>query len=568
MKFTRYVVVLILASVLPLPAQSAIYSIKDFGAKSDGSISTAAIQEAINTCSEQGGGTVDVPSGVFFTGTLLLKDNINFRLEAGAVLKGSPDITDYLDDWRMNDDGSRLGLFLGYRLKNVSFTGTGVIDGNDPAFMNFDKPHIPPDFNRRYTRQGKDYMPDNGNFHDGPVAYSSRPVNTFFFIECENLLFKDITIKNSPNWTFRIELCEHVDFRGIDILNNPLVPNNDGIHITSSRNVMVSDCDVQAGDDAIIVTGFETGGLSTTLLSVLGDRPRIGNKSGYAENVTVTNCTMTSRSAGIRVGYGDIAMRNIVFQNLVIYNSNRGIGVFSRDQGSIENVLFSDITIETRLYSGHWWGNGEPIHVSAVPQQKDVKPGKIKNIRFRNILAKGEAHMLVYGMEDNKIENVLFDQVQFELLNSPLNLLYGGNIDLRPVYMKDKQIFKYDSPGLYCRQVKGLVIKDFNLISTQALPAFFHHGIWVEDFEDLQIDGFRGKQTGVGGNDAAIVLTHGSGVTIRNCVAKKGTSLFLKLSGVTNEGLFVNNNLKSAKQAIDPIKNEFKLSGNLWPRFP
>ena len=374
-----------------------------------------------------------------------------------------------------------------------------------------------------------------------------------------------MTFTNSPHWSFRIELCDHVDFRGVDILNNVLVPNSDGIHLTSSSNVVISDCDIVAGDDDIIVTGFATEDLSPETKAVIGDRPPMGNTTGYAENVTVTNCIMSSRSAGIRVGYGDIPMRNLVFQNLVIYNSNRGIGVFSRDRGSIENVLFSDIVIETRLYTGHWWGNGEPIHVSVVPQSEGVKPGYIKNVRFRNILARGEAPMLVYGMEDNQIEDLVFEQIQFELLNSPLEKTYGGNIDLRPVHMKDKQIFKYDSPGLYCHQVRGMVIRDFKLTSPESLPSYFNHGIWVEHFEDLEIDGFRGKQTGKNGDHAAISLSNGKTVNIRNCVSSEGTNIFLKMHQVQDGGLFVNNNIHTARIAILPENTDFILSGNRMP---
>ena len=82
------------------------------------------------------------------------------------------------------------------------------------------------------------------------------------------------------------------------------------------------------------------------------------------ENVAVSNCTLSSRSAGVRVGYGPNPIRNCVFQNLVIRNSNRGLGLFVRQEGSIENVLFNNIVIQTRLHTGHWWGKGEPIHLS------------------------------------------------------------------------------------------------------------------------------------------------------------------------------------------------------------
>ena len=87
----------------------------------------------------------------------------------------------------------------------------------------------------------------------------------------------------------------------------------------------------------------------------------------------MTNCTLVSRSSGIRIGgFDQNPMRNLVFSNITITNSNRGIGLFARDAGAIENVLFENIVIQTRLHSGDWWGNGEPIHLSAVRLTKGV----------------------------------------------------------------------------------------------------------------------------------------------------------------------------------------------------
>lgn len=101
---------------------------------------------------------------------------------------------------------------------------------------------------------------------------------------------------------------------------NLLIPNSDGVHCTTSRNIRISDCDIRAGDDAIIVTGFGTnvgvGGDDNVRLDY--STREFGNKTGYAENVTVTNCNLQSRSSGIRVGYGINPIRNCVFSNLVI----------------------------------------------------------------------------------------------------------------------------------------------------------------------------------------------------------------------------------------------------------
>ena len=88
-------------------------------------------------------------------------------------------------------------------------------------------------------------------------------------------------------------------------------------------------------------------------------------------------------------------MRNFVFSNLVITQSNRGIGIFARDKDSIEHVLFNNITMQARIHSGHWWGKGEPIHISTLKDRKDAKAGTIKDILFSNISAVAETGIVI-----------------------------------------------------------------------------------------------------------------------------------------------------------------------------
>jgi hypothetical protein len=89
------------------------------------------------------------------------------------------------------------------------------------------------------------------------------------------------------------------------------------------------------------------------------------------------------------------------------------------------------------------------------------------------------------------------------------------------------------------------------------------NGVECEDFRDIEIDGFSGRQARASRQDAVIVLKHGQGVTIRNSTATEGTGTFLSLSGVREERLFVNNDLGAAKRAMMPTKSGFKIYGNI-----
>jgi hypothetical protein len=516
------------------------YNILDFGAKADGkTVNTSAIQKAINLCNQNRGGTVIIPAGKFITGSIRLLSNVNLYLEPGSILTGSPDTADY----RL--EGIRHGMIFAYKARNISISGEGEINGQGSLFHINGQAHLLQDFDRKFTRQGDLYAPPDIFPPDGPIKYDARPGMMIVLEQCEQVTIKDVMLKDSPVWTIRIGDCDDVLVTGISIQNNLLIPNSDGIHCTTSRNIRISDCDIRAGDDAIIVTGFTTDNYFTGDPDVPADYParEFGNKTGYSENVTVTNCVLQSRSAGIRVGYGTNSIRNCTFQNVVIYGSNRGIGVFSRDEGSIENITFSDIIIETRIHSGHWWGNGEPIHVSAIAQLEGIPAGIVRNIRFSDIMATSETGIVIYGTSETHCHNINLENVHLTIRKSKLEDSYGGNFDLRPTLRHEDALFSHDIPGLFSGYTDGLNIEDFLITWEDELSSYFTNGIFCENFSDLEIDGFTGRQARLDGTDAAISLKNGSDVVIRNFRADKGCHHFLETSDLSGKMVLTNNEL-------------------------
>jgi polygalacturonase len=507
--------------------QAKEYNILDFGAIGNNlTINTQSINKTIEVCNKNGGGTVRIPSGTFVSGTVVLLSNVNLQLEAGARLVGSKDTSDYLllKDALFNEGYNRYGLIYSVDATNISISGEGEINGNGTFFMNgLDKPHMGHDFDRKYVRQGEEFMKPGTIFDDGPVSYPFRPGLMILLERCENIHITGVTLKDSPEWTVRIGDCDDVDVEGISILNNPLIPNNDGIHCTNSRNIRISNCNIATGDDAIIVTGFSA-------LPAPSDpaykAPSVGNKTGYAENITVTNCVLSSRSACIRIGYGHHPIRNLVFSNLVMYDSNRGIGIFARDNSSIENVLFSNIIINNRLHSGHWWGKGEPIHISAIRDSEKGVVGKINNIRFSDITAQSETGIVIYGTKESQIENVHLNRVNLTIRSGKYTNSYGGNFDLRPAFSSEFAVFKHDIPGLFAQYVKGLSISDLQLNWSGKLPDFFTNAIEINHFENITIDSFKGTAASDSNNLAPIKVSNGTGLQITNCLSK-GKSLFV-----------------------------------------
>jgi polygalacturonase len=472
---------------------AADHNIRDYGAVPD-KLSTSAIQKAIDAAAKEGGGTVIVPAGKYITGTVFLKSKVNLYLQQGAELISSKNMDDFTVGKR------RYGMIYCEDAFQVSITGNGVINALGSDFYDSTQNHGVSsglggiqEFDRKYTRQKDQYMPSGEFFTDGPIKRKPRPGMSIVFFHCTQVTIKDITVKDTPVWAMRFGYCEDVVVSGITILNNLLIPNSDGIHLTVSRNVRISDCNIIAGDDAIILTGFDriedTPGYSMQEQNT----HTYGNKSIYGENLQVTNCRLQSRSAGIRIGYGQHPIRRCVFTNIIISESNRGIGIFARDSASIEDLIFSDIHIETRLHNGIWWGHGEPIHLSAISRFKDEPVGQIKNVQFNNITATGEQGIVIYGLKESRMDKIQFNNVRLFIKKGKETGGYGGNFDLRPTATTDKQLFEHDIPGLYAQYVDNLQIRNFELKWGNDLPSFFTHGIQCEDVKKLVLEEYTGS---------------------------------------------------------------------------
>jgi polygalacturonase len=452
------------------------FDITAFGAIADGkTINTKAIQRAIDSCSKIGGGTVYFPKGVFMTGTLQLKSNVNLNFETGSVLKGSTNLADY------KLDGITRGMFYGEDLINVAITGEGEINGNAIAYFDPSKMHNYIDMDKKYVRQGQAFF-DALKPADGPIFFEKRPDMVLVIMHSENVKLTGVRFVDAPGWTIRIGDCQNVLVDGISILNNPLVPNSDGIHITISRNVRVSNCNVEAGDDALIVSGFgDEINIDNASYGAIKKTYKYGNKTGNAENIVASNCILKSNSAGIRIGYGRGNMKNLIFSNMVIYNSNRGILINAREKGNIENVVFDNFQIETKHKGGTWWGRGEPIHVSSFPITKDSVNGTIKDVSFRNFKIKSETGIVVWANETGKVKDIQFDNVKIEVQNGKNVAAFGGNIDLRPTPDFSTNIFKRDLPVMLFKNIDGVSMNRVNASFLGNVPDFYTNGVEIED---------------------------------------------------------------------------------------
>lgn len=370
----------------------SLYSVLDFGAVGDGvTLDTVAIQAAIDRCSQAGGGRVLLPAGkTYLAGSFELKSYVDFHLEMGSVLKSDACEENFpLFAFTTGAEAGKRLWIGGKHLTQVSITGGGIIDGNCHAFSLEEGPYI----------------------HTRTLAW--RPAMTCFE-DCRHFTVRDVTLRNAANWTLHFSGCEDVVVDGVRIYNDLKFPNCDGIDPDHCRNVRISNCHIEAGDDCIVLK-------NTAPFA----------KYGPTENITVSNCTLISTSSAIKIGTESVDdFRNLVFTNCVIQKSNRGLSIQLRDGGTVENVVFSNMTIETRRFHDMWWGAAEAIYVTALPRNAETEVGQIRHVVFSNILCRGENGIFLYGSEPDRIQNVRFDGVQLTLCSE--SRWPAGRYDLRP----------------------------------------------------------------------------------------------------------------------------------------
>lgn len=423
MKKSLLILMMVIYLMPALAQEGNIYNVLAYGAKGDGRTDDApSLQHAIDACSEHGGGRVWLPAGkTFLSGPLQLKSNVELYLDANAVLLANPDESIYhLSAFGSNEGEGMLWLWA-KEARNIRLAGMGIIDGNGVRFMG---------------RELSD-------------SYELKPVTTFdprphvlTLIGVTGVQIHDLTIREGAYWTVHLVGCDDVVIDGINLLNNLKIRNGDGIDIDHSRNVRISNCHITSGDDCICLK----------------------NRREYAQygpchDIVVTNCTMTSRSCAIKIGSENMdSIYNVTFDNCVITRSNRGLGIQNRDEGTVTDVVFSNIIMDLQLWSDVWWGKAEPIYVTSYPRadgnNKDAnwrfpkgethgRCGEVSRIYFNNIVATSENGCFVGGDVIGKVNHVYFNNVK--LRHRRVTNYTTGMADLRPC--RDKQmtkIRKYD----------------------------------------------------------------------------------------------------------------------------
>ncbi len=367
---------------------NAGFPVTCYGAVGDGqTLNTAAIQAAIDACAHAGGGTVYIPAGLYLTGSLSLHSNITLYLDAGATLRGSSNLADYAlisSRWEGAEITTHAPLIGGRDLKNIAVLGRGTIDGNGSVWW---KP-----------------------FREGRLEHP-RP-RLISFEHCNNILIAGITAVNSPSWTIHPLLCDNVTVDHITIVNPADSPNTDGINPDSSRNVHISNCHVDVGDDCVTIkSGTEEIG---------------ADRRAPCENITITNCTMVHGHGGVTIGSEmSGGVRRVVISNCVFVGTDRGIRMKSRrGRGGVvediraSNIVMTDvlcpITMNLIYAVGRW---GDLSVCDPNPQPITAGTPCFRNIYLCQISVHSAKYSagFIHGLPEQPIENLSLSDISITM---------------------------------------------------------------------------------------------------------------------------------------------------------
>jgi len=429
-----------------------VYNIKTYGAAGNGkTLDTAAIQKAIDAAGGAGGGVVYLPAGSFLSGTITLKSNVTLYLSPGAVLLGSQRMADY----------SPKHLIYATGVANIAIEGGGAIDGQGDSFLDKDLKPLP------------------------------RPSPLIEIWNSHGIRIQDISIRKAPAWTIHTKNCDDVKIRGISLVNNLRAINTDGIDIDSSRNVLISDNHIEAGDDCIVLKTTNRGGA----VAADGSPAGVMVAAGPVENVTVTNNVLVSAASALKLGtesHGDF--RHCVFSNCVIRESRTGIALLANDGGTMEDIRFQNIVMTTAPK----WGQGVewPIVVDVDKRTPQSRLGRIRDVAFSDITVYTKGRILVEGTPDSPIERISFRNMLMRMtgyenigkvkkLRGGAKTEAGGMPDYGPT--PAAMIFGF---------VKGLVLDGITTVWPDAAGAPERADLFTDRVDDFRIEGFAGKAIG------------------------------------------------------------------------
>jgi polygalacturonase len=374
--------------------------------------STEALARAIAACNEAGGGRVIVPAGVWLTGAIHLKSNVELHLSRGATLRFSRDPRQYLPlvytRWEGTESLNYSPFLYANGQNNIAITGPGTLDGqadcehwwpwNGRTNCGWSKGQPSQDAARKTLMQmgAQDVPLQDRKFGEGFYLRPSfiQPVRS------RNVLIEGVSIVNSPMYEINPLMCASVTVRDVKISSHG--PNNDGCDPDSSTDVLIENCVFDTGDDCI---------------AIKSGRNRDGRRLAMpTENVVIRNCRMKDGHGGVTIGSEmSGGVRNVFAENCTLDSPHLNQALRFKTNamrgGTIENVFVRNFTIgqvaDAILQIDFFYEEGPNGPERPV----------VRNIDIRNVTAqKAKFALFVRGfpsapVRDLRLENCHFSDV-------------------------------------------------------------------------------------------------------------------------------------------------------------
>ncbi|WP_345955761.1 glycosyl hydrolase family 28 protein [Mucilaginibacter sp. PAMB04168] len=487
-KFTLIISVM-LACGWSANAQS--FNITDYGAVAGGqTLNTQFIQKAVDAAAAKGGGKVIVPQGIFLTGTIHLKSNVEFFLDKGAILTGSTNLSDYerTDRW--------YAILIADKQSNIKITGYGTIDGQGKALA---KNVIKLVKNGAIIDEFKLNRPDE---HLRPQL-----------IEIQNsahVQIKHVTLKDAACWVQTYNKCTDLLIDSINVQSTAFW-NNDGIDVVDCKDVKIKNCNINAADDGICL--------------------KSSDRASACQNIEISNCRVRSSASAIKFGTASLGgFKQINVHDIEIYDTYRvAIALEIVDGGTMEDVIVSNINARN---------TGGAIFIRLGQRKGDI-PGILRRVNISNVTVdipkgKPDAGYDIAGPPEEDIypHNLLPTEIvglpghpvrDVKLEN--INITYGGGADKKHAfvsldslasiperaseYPEFSMFGELPAWGIYARHAENIQLKN---VTIRYKETDFRAAIVMDDVKKLIVDGLN---IPTASTDAVIVLRKVSNEVIK-----------------------------------------------------
>ena len=493
--------------------QDKTFTITDYGAVGDGhTLNTDAFSAAITACSKAGGGHVIVPPGLWLTGPIEMKSNVDLHVERGALVQLTPDRTKY-QMIRASATSSRYvpaSPIHGYALNNIAITGSGIIDGAGDSWRPVKKSKTTEDqwedlvnsggvvsedgkiwWPTEEAINGRDYLKKMKKEIENPGPEDYLPARDYmrpymvYLVGCHNVLIEDVTLRNSPKFVVYPNDCVNVTIRRANVYNEWWAQNGDGIDISASKNVIVYKCNINVGDDGVCMKssgeGPESGTFNVENVLVAGCNVYhahggfvIGsNTNGNVRNVFVTDCNYVGTDIGIRMkstaGKGGIAeniyIKNIYMTNIVhaaisfnTFYQNVPAGT-TRDTSS--HIARHDVPVFRNFHIENVYclGARQSVYMRGLP----FSP--IQDIYLDNVWIKAEN-----GAELTNVKGIHFNNVKTDIQKGPVYSFSSANgITINKGFMPESAKVFIRASG---KEVSDILVTDTKLPETDNVIQF------------------------------------------------------------------------------------------------